>query len=67
MYILLDDNSCVSEIIQDYDPTFPGVPISERYSSEFISMLLHVSDEIEVFTGWIYDKETGTFHEAPKD
>lgn len=60
MYILLEDNK-VKEIIPDIDPIFPGIPIEERYTAEFVASLLHVEDETVVEQNWIYDPETETF------
>ena len=52
MYILLEDNK-VKEIIPDIDPIFPGIPIEERYTAEFVASLLHVEDETVVEQNWI--------------
>ena len=65
MYILLEDNK-VKEIIPDIDPIFPGIPIEERYTAEFVASLLHVEDETVVEQNWIYDPETETFSAPPK-
>lgn len=65
MYILLDKNE-VKEIIPDADPVFPGIPIEERYTADFVAGLLHISDGIEVNQNWIYDPETQTFSAPPE-
>ena len=65
MYILLEENK-VREIIPDIDPIFPGIPIEERYTAEFVASLLHVEDGTEVRQNWIYDPETETFSVPPK-
>ena len=61
MYILLDDNSTVLEIIPDEDPVFPGVPVSDRYAPDFVARLKRFDDGIEVEQNWVYDPDTGTF------
>lgn len=64
MYILLKDNK-VQEIIPDFDPTFPDIPIAERYPAKFIEKLLYVDDDTEVEQNMLYNSETGTFSEPP--
>lgn len=54
MYILLTDKNIVAEIIPDENPIFPGVPIEDRYTAEFISKLIHVSDDTAVEQNWEY-------------
>ena len=41
MYILLTKQNTVAEIIPDYHPAFPNIPIEKRYTKEFISKLLY--------------------------
>lgn len=53
------------EIIPDENPILPGIPIEQRYTAEFIAMLVPVEDETEVEQNWIYDPETKTFDEPP--
>ena len=65
MYIRLDENNIVREIIPDIDPVFPGVPIEERYPPAFVEALLHFDDDTEVEQGLMYDEETGSFVEPP--
>ena len=54
MYIKFE-NGIVAEIIPDIDPTFPDVPIGERYPVDFIEELLHVEDGTKVEIGMEYD------------
>ncbi len=61
-YILLNE-SVVTQIIPEEDPFFPGVPIEERYSSEFLSMCVPIKD-VEVYPNWIY--ENGIFVAPPE-
>lgn len=64
MYILLANNT-VAEIIPDEDPSFPGIPIEQRYAPEFVAKLLYVADDTEVQQNQVYDPETGTFSDPP--
>lgn len=65
MYILLDDDKIVLEIIPDEDPIFPGVPVSDRYAPDFVARLKHFDDGTEVEQNWVYDPDTGTFSAPP--
>lgn len=64
MYILLNNNA-VAELIPDEDPIFPGIPIEQRYTPDFVAKLLRVADDTEVKQNWIYDAEMCTFAEPP--
>lgn len=63
MYIFLDSNNKVREIIPDFDATFPGIPIEQRFSKEFIDNLIHVDDNTIVKQHWIFDNDSKTFIE----
>lgn len=62
VYVRLNDN-IVEEIIPEFDPTFPNVPIEQRYPADFVSGLIKVENGVEVCQGMVYDAETGTFSE----
>lgn len=62
-YIMLSTENRVVEIIPEFNPIFPDVPITERYTKEFVAGLIEVADEVEVDEGWIYDFISGTFTE----
>lgn len=62
VYVRLDDN-VVTEIIPEFDPIFPDVPIEQRYPAEFVKKLVAVDDNVEVRVGMVYDAETGVFSE----
>ena len=64
-YVLLSNRS-VMNIIPEYDPAFPNIPLSKRFSAAFIRELIPVSDDIEVRSGMVYDIETGEFREPPE-
>lgn len=53
-YIRLDNNAIVQEILPEYDTAFPGIPINERFSEEFLNECLEAADETEVETGMEY-------------
>lgn len=58
-YIRVDNNKA-AEIIPEFNPVFPDIPIEERYEKDFVAKL--IPDETEtVQVGWIYDPETGEF------
>jgi hypothetical protein len=62
MYIYLVDNK-VQEFIPDYDPTFPGVSIGERYPSDFISRCVYISEGAPLPNeGDVYDPDSGMFY-----
>lgn len=62
-YIQLDGKT-VTNIIPEFDPDFPGVPISDRFTAAYIDELIPVQDDKEVTTGLIY--EDGEFKEPPE-
>lgn len=61
MYILLNGSKAVQEIIPDFNPIFPDIPIEQRYSPDFVAKLLHFPDETEVGPNWTYDESTNSF------
>ena len=63
-YIHLMDNA-VTEIIPDENSTFPGIPITQRYTSDFISRCITADDVSAIHAGMIYDPTTKTFSEPP--
>lgn len=56
-----DDTTHVKNILPEFDSTFPNIPITERFSKDFLESCINVPDNIEVETGYIYNKETNTF------
>lgn len=62
---LLMFNHIVWEIIPEFDPAFPGVPVTERYSPEILQDTIVVPDDTIVSVGQIYNPEDGTFSDAP--
>nr|DAT53077.1 MAG TPA: hypothetical protein [Caudoviricetes sp.] len=65
MYILLSESNYVAELIPDENPIFPGIPIEQRYTPDFVAKLLHVADDTAVKQNQVYDPETGTFSDPP--
>lgn len=62
MYVRKNRQNNVEEIIPEYNPSFPGVPVSERYPKEFVSGLIAVDDDTEVEVGMMFDPATGSFY-----
>ena len=63
MYVRINTDNKVVELIPDVIPQFPQYPIEKRYSKEILAMCVHVADDAGVHTGMIYDSATGTFSE----
>ena len=61
-YAYIIDNR-VNQIIDEFDETFPSVPIEERYSPKIIKNLVAIPEEQEVMEGMDYIVETGEFKE----
>lgn len=57
------EKTIVAEIIPEFDPTFPNVPVGERYPADVVKKLVAVEDEESVHVGMIYDASTGEFSE----
>lgn len=62
MYAYIIDK-IVREIIPDYDPIFPDVPIEQRYPAEMLAKCVHIEDNTNIRQGMIYDEESGDFRE----
>ena len=62
MKYLFIRNGAVGEIIPEENPVFPGVPVTERYSTEFLANCVEVADDTEVVVGYI---KTDTGFEPP--
>jgi hypothetical protein len=57
------EKTIVTEIIPEFDPTFPNVPVGERYPADVIKKLVAVEDEESVHVGMVYDASTREFSE----
>ena len=64
-YIRLNPSNVVMEIILGEDPVFPGIPIEQRYSADFIAALIQTADETEVEQNWVYNPDDQTFSAPP--
>jgi len=60
-YIRLDETNRVLEIIPEFDPVFPEIPLSERYSKVFIDSLMEIEEDVKVEQNWYYNKSTNGF------
>ena len=54
----------VREIISEINPTFPDIPIEERYTADFLDRCIVVNDDTEVDQNWIC--EGGGFTPPPE-
>lgn len=59
-YIYVKDGKAFN-ILPEFDPIFPGVPIDQRYSPEFLSKCAIVDEDYPVEQDWDYFPETNTF------
>lgn len=44
-YLLISSDGILSEVIAAEDPVFPGIPITERYTAEFLKQCVVRTDE----------------------
>ena len=58
-YVRLEKN-IVAEIIPEFNPLFPDVPVAERYPREFVKGLIETADETTVYVG-MKRMEDGTY------
>lgn len=58
-YVRLE-KGIVAEIIPEFNPLFPDVPVSERYPQEFVKKLVETADETTVYVG-MARQEDGTY------
>ena len=61
MYVFMINNR-VTQIIPEFDPIFPDIPISKRYSEDFCKKLIQVDDSEDVKLGMYYDKDENKFY-----
>ena len=68
-YLYIGTDNILCEIIPDFDPVFPEIPVTERYAPDFLAQCVERTDEqissegIEL--GMLYDAEADTFKPAP--
>ena len=62
-YIKLSSENVVIEILPEFDSTFPNIPITKRYTQDFLSELIKVDENTNVENGWVYDATANTFSE----
>lgn len=68
-YLYINADNILAEIIPDFDPVFPEIPVTERYAPDFLAQCVARTDEqissegIEL--GMLYDADTDTFTAAP--
>ena len=54
-------NNIVYELIPKENPVFPGVPVTDRYTAEFLTQCVEVPTGVEVAPNDIYDPDNHTF------
>lgn len=65
-YVYIDNSRIVTEVIPDYVPEFPDIPVTKRYSKEFLSHCLEVNDSVNVESGMEYLPLQNVFTEPIK-
>lgn len=60
-YAVVDSENRITEMLFEEDPTFPGIPLKERYSEEFLKNTVEISNNKPCKMGWVY--ENGEFVE----
>lgn len=53
-YVYIDNDRMVREVIPAFVEEFPDVPVTDRYSKEFLSRCLEVDDSLDVQAGMEY-------------
>lgn len=53
------DNGIVREIIPEFDPIFPNIPVTDRFHKSIIDTLVAIPEDVDVQQHWTYNKETG--------
>ena len=63
-YVYVSEDFSIGSIIPDEDPIFPGIPVEQRYSAEFLEHCIAVEDSVveAIEAGSKYDPESGTFY-----
>lgn len=62
-YLVYVQDGVVHEILETNNPLFEGVPIEDRYSTEYLSHCVQVSDEQldGIVVGMLYDADAQIF------
>lgn len=63
-YVYVGEDFSVGSIFPEEDPVFPGIPVEQRFSSEFLKQCIIVEDSVAdaIESGSKYDPESGTFY-----
>ena len=59
MWYIYLENNIVCESIPEFHSDFPGIPVEERYSADFLHQCIQWEEQVP--QGWEYDEETTTF------
>jgi len=60
MYYIQLKNQIAVELIPEFDPTFPDVPVTERFSKDFLNQCVTFDEEVPM--GYIYDPVNKKFN-----
>lgn len=63
-YVYVGEDLSVGNIIPEEDPVFPGIPVEQRFSAEFLKQCITVEDSVAdaIEAGSKYDPVSGTFY-----
>ncbi len=63
LYIVINKDNVVTEIIPEFIPELPNVPVLDRYEQDFIKKCIVINDDSPCENGWIYDIDSNSFYE----
>ena len=55
------ENGVAMQVIPEFDGDFPNIPVTERYSAEFLKKCVTADDSDEVEQNFAYDARSETF------
>lgn len=53
-YAFIDNDRFVREVIPEFNPSLPGVPIGKRYTKDFLDRCLEIPEDLDVQPGMEY-------------
>ena len=59
----------VVQVLPEFDPIFPDIPLEDRYSAEFLKCKMEITEAqaTEVTGGMFYDEELGFYMPEPPE
>lgn len=65
-YVFVDEvTKLVGSVVDELDSTFPNIPITQRYTEDFLRNCIAVDYATEVTIGMKYNPDTQQFEEVP--